>query len=64
MVALWRSGGAVAIGAGYAQSDDLMWRQHSLAWDRDGSLIETTETRKRYFGVRMDGTQAEWFASG
>ena len=54
-VALWRSGGAVAIGVGYAQSDDLIWRQHSWAWDRDGSLIETTQTQARDFGVRLVG---------
>ena len=61
-VALWRSGDAIAIGTGYALSHDLLWREHSWAWDRDGRLIETTETRTRYFGIRMDGPEAEWFA--
>jgi hypothetical protein len=62
-VALWRLGDAIAIGAGYGLSADSIWRQHSWAWDRDGRLIETTETPTRYFGVRMDGPQADWFAN-
>ena len=57
-----RRGDAVAVGTGYALSRDLLWREHSWAWDRDGRLIETTETRTRYFGIRMDGPEAEWFA--
>jgi YD repeat-containing protein len=62
-VALWRKGDAIAIGTGYALSSDLLWREHSWAWDSEGRLIETTETRTRYFGVRMDGPQADWFAN-
>ena len=53
-VALWRRGDAIAVGTGYALSPDLIWRQHSWAWDRDGRLIETTETQTRYFSVRVD----------
>lgn len=62
-VALWRSGKALAIGTGYALSDDGLWREHSWAWDGDGVLLETTESRTRYFGIRMEGTRAEAFAS-
>lgn len=62
-VTLWRSGEAVAIGTGYALSDDQLWREHSWAWDRDGYLIETTEPRNRYYGLRMDGPRAERFAN-
>lgn len=62
-VALWRRGDAIAIGAGYALSGDLIWRQHSWALDREGRLMETTETQSRYFGVRITGQQADWFAS-
>ena len=62
-VALWRTGEAIAIGTGYALSRDELWREHSWAWDGDGRLIETTEPRTRYFGVRMEGPQAEWFAN-
>jgi hypothetical protein len=62
-VALWRGSDEIAIGTGYALSPDSIWRQHSWAWDRDGRLIETTETQTRYFGVRMNGPQTEWFAN-
>jgi hypothetical protein len=61
-VALWRHGEAVAIGTGYALSDDALWREHSWAWDRQGAVIETTEPRVRYFGLRFEGEQADWFA--
>ena len=62
-VALWRAGDAIAIGTGYALSADSLWREHSWAWDREGNLVETTETRTRYFGVRLDGPEADWFAN-
>lgn len=62
VVALWRTGDAAALGTGYALSDDFLWRQHSWAWDADGHIIETTEPRLRYFGVRMDDDFARWFA--
>jgi hypothetical protein len=62
-VALWRKADVIAIGTGYALSGDLLWREHSWAWDRHGRLVETTETRTRYFGVRMDGAVADWFAN-
>ena len=45
-----------------ALSADSLWREHSWAWDREGNLVETTETRTRYFGVRLDGPEADWFA--
>jgi hypothetical protein len=61
-VHLWRVGTASALGTGYALSDDGLWREHSWAWDPSGALIETTEPRTRYFGIRMDGDLAEWFA--
>ena len=61
-VAIWRSGRALAIGTGYALSDDGLWREHSWGVASDGAVIETTEPRLRYFGVTMDGDRAEWFA--
>ncbi len=61
-VALWRSGEAVAIGTGYALSDDQLWREHSWAWSPTGELIETTAARVRYFGLRFEGERARWFA--
>lgn len=62
-VALWRRGDAVAVGTGYALSDDGLWREHSWAWDDQGRIIETTESRSRYFGLRFDADGAEWFAN-
>jgi hypothetical protein len=59
---LWRSGAAVSIGTGYALSSDGLWREHSWAWSADGTLLETTDPRDRYFGVRFDDTDAGWFA--
>jgi hypothetical protein len=61
-VASWRGGGAVAIGTGYALSQDAFWRGHSWAWAADGSLIETTDPRIRYFGIRLADEGAEVWA--
>jgi hypothetical protein len=61
-VALWRRGEAIAIGTGFALSDDSLWREHSWAWSEMGELIETTEQRVRYFGLRFEGEGAELFA--
>ena len=59
---LWRLlGGGVKIVTGYALSDDGLWRQHSWA-NRDGHVIETTETRVRYFGFELSQAEAERFA--
>jgi hypothetical protein len=59
---LWRTGDAIAIGTGYALSVDGLWREHSWAWDHDGSIIETTDEREYYFGLQMEGEYARWFA--
>jgi hypothetical protein len=61
-VALWRAGEAVAIGSGYALSDDGLWREHSWAWDGDNHLTETTEPRV-YFGLRLEGDDARRFSA-
>lgn len=61
-VALWRAGEALAIGTGYALSDDGLWREHSWAWDGDDHLIETTEPRISYFGLRLEGDDARHYA--
>jgi hypothetical protein len=61
-VALWRAGTAVAIGTGYALSDDGLWREHSWAVGADGRVIETTEKRIVYFGVVFADERAAWFA--
>ena len=51
-----------AVATGYALSDDGLWRQHS--WGiQDNAILETTEPRKCYFGLRMEGTEANSFSS-
>jgi hypothetical protein len=62
VVALWRSGAAVAVGTGFALSQDGLWREHSWAWNASGALIETTVPRTAYFGVRMTNEPAQLFA--
>jgi hypothetical protein len=61
VAALWRSGQAISTGTGYALSEDEIWREHSWAWDHEGRLIETTEIRCCYFGVRFEGPNCQWF---
>jgi hypothetical protein len=51
-----------AIGAGYALSDDGLWRPHSWDVDVDGTAVETTIDRQMYVGVTLDGVQALEFA--
>ena len=53
--------GIVGIATGYALSDDGLWRQHSWGILRDG-VLETTETRLKYFGVVLQGEKADFFA--
>lgn len=62
-VGLWRQGDAVAIGTGYALSDDGLWRSHSWALSPEGELVETTMEREAYFGVELSGDEAERFAA-
>jgi hypothetical protein len=57
-----RSGNLIALATGYALSDDGLWRQHS--WGiRSNAIFETTEPRKIYFGVRLEGSVADLSAS-
>jgi hypothetical protein len=45
---------------GWALSDDGLWHQHS--WCLAGNeLVETTVKRQRYFGIFVDGKDAEVF---
>ena len=65
---LWRNRNAerhdvVAIGTGYALSDDGLWRQHSWTVTSTGAVIETTEPRERYFGLTLTGQDAATFAA-
>lgn len=61
VVALWRSGEVVALGTGYGLNGDF-WREHSWGWGGEDRLVETTEQRECYFGVRMEGNRAAGFA--
>jgi hypothetical protein len=62
---LWleRQRGIVAIGTGYALSEDGLWGQHTWAVRREG-LVETTCSRKKYFGVVLWSVLADGFAKG
>lgn len=54
-------GGLTAIGTGYALSEGGLWRQHSWGIERRG-IVETTQIRKMYFGLMLEGTDADLFA--
>lgn len=64
VASLWatRRFGIVGIATGYALSEDGLWRQHSWGILRDG-VLETTETRLKYFGIVLQGGEADFFAS-
>ena|SRR5215831_6025784 len=64
IAALWRKRehGIVAIGTGYALSEDGLWRQHSWGILRD-ALLETTEERSKYFAIILQGEEADDFAA-
>jgi hypothetical protein len=64
IAAVWKMHrkGVVGVATGYALSDDGLWRQHSWAVLRDG-LLETTEDRRKYFGILLQGAAADHFAS-
>lgn len=64
VAAIWIKGrkGLVGIATGYALSQDGLWRQHSWAVMRDG-LLESTEKRDKYFGILLQDSAADHFAS-
>ena len=64
IAAVWRKGrkGVVGVATGYALSDDGLWRQHSWAVMRDG-VLESTEERRRYFGILLQDSAADHFAN-
>jgi hypothetical protein len=56
----------LAIGTGYALSDDGLWRQHSWLVRKEPiaeqySLLETTIKRIKYFGVILTKSEAQAF---
>jgi hypothetical protein len=64
VAALWlqKQANLIAVGTGYALSEDGLWRQHS--WGiQSASILETTEERTHYFGLRLSGEDANRFAS-
>lgn len=61
---VWRRkrSGIVGVGTGYALSEDGLWRQHSWGVQREG-ILETTVPRSKYFGLLLQGADADWFAA-
>jgi hypothetical protein len=54
--------GLARIATGYAQSDNGGWVQHSWGVDvNDGTIIETTVPRTRYFGIVLTDDEAAEF---
>ena len=53
----WRSKRFSAIGTGFGLSADGLWREHSWGLTSK-SIIETTQVRVAYFGVRLTGENA------
>jgi hypothetical protein len=61
---LWgrKRNGLIAITTGYAMSGDGLWRQHSWGIGQRG-IIETTQARVKYFGLLLQGRDADSFAT-
>jgi hypothetical protein len=58
---LYRADPTNRIVTGWALSDDGLWRQHSWC-EHDRELIETTATRRCYFGFELHDAEADVFA--
>lgn len=50
------------IGTGWALSNDGLWRQHSWAM-RGSELVETTVQRTKYYGILLNGDEANHFVN-
>jgi hypothetical protein len=50
----------IGIATGYALSEDGLWRQHSWGVLREG-ILETTVPRVKYFGLLLQGGDADFF---
>jgi hypothetical protein len=57
---LWNLSRGMRIATGWALSDDGLWRQHSWAV-KGKTVIETTETRVKYFGYILTEVEAAEF---
>lgn len=51
----------VEIGSGWGLSGG-MWRQHTWLVINDDKIIETTVERDKYYGITLEGEEAEKFA--
>lgn len=51
----------MSIVTGYALSKDGIWRQHSWCILANGTIIETTRKRTKYFGFKMTTNEAITF---
>ena len=49
------------IAVGWGLSDDGLWRQHTWIITHDDRLLETTEERIKYFGVKLNKSESEYF---
>jgi hypothetical protein len=59
---IWKSSpDTVSIVTGYCLSSDAMWREHTWLMDGTDAIIETTVPRTRYFGMRLNGENAQEF---
>jgi hypothetical protein len=54
--------GIIAVGSGFALSEDGLWRTHSWGFDDRGRVIETTVKRSKYFGIVLGSLFADKFA--
>jgi hypothetical protein len=64
VAALWlqKKQALVAVATGYALSEDGLWRQHSWGIQKN-AILETTEPRRCYFGLRMEAAEANSFSN-
>jgi hypothetical protein len=64
IAAVWktRTPALVAVATGYSLSGDGLWRQHSWGVLQDG-ILETTVRRKKYFGILLQGSNADRFSA-
>jgi hypothetical protein len=54
---LWseKQHGIIAVGSGFALSENGLWRPHPWGLDDRGYVIETTVKRTKYFGIMRTG---------
>ncbi len=50
-----------SIATGWALSSDGLWRQHSWLVMEEGKIVETTDLRNKYYGVKLTKDEADFF---